>query len=173
MKGFLTVLAAGSLVAGLSGVAVSQGAGPGGKSKPPANSQGKTQGKGQGAQQGQGRRGGFGRVQEEVLAKLNLTAPQKQKIGAIQQKTRDAMMKLRDAPGDRQQKMAKFRELSQKSRQEVLAVLTPKQKAQFEELMKAAIEKMRSERGQRNGPPPGGKDGKSGKPGKPGTPPPA
>lgn len=117
-----------------------------------------------GAGQGQRQGGGFmmrGKIQEEVLKKLNLTAAQKTKWESITKQMRAEMDKIRSESEksgkrpDREQMMAKFKGYNDK----LMAVLTPKQKTDYEKLMKEAMEKMRKERG---GGGPGGPGGRGG-----------
>jgi Spy/CpxP family protein refolding chaperone len=140
MKKVLTGLVAVAAVMALATSAVAQSAGP--------------KNGGQGGQQGRQGQGGQqfrmrGQMQEQILKKLNLTAAQKQKWDATTKQMRDDMMKTREAAQksgkqpDRAQFTAKMKTWNDK----LMAILTPKQKADYEKLMKEAVEKMRKERG--------------------------
>ncbi len=161
----LSLLLAGIVAASLATSTWAQGAGPKGGAKPPQQG-------GKLGQPGQGKGGPgmrMGKMYGELMGKLDLSAAQKSRIAAIDAKHKDSMQKLMQAPGERDQKMTKFRELSQKHRSDVQAVLTPAQKAQFERLMKEAREKFRQNRGDPGAP---GKAGKGNPPPGKGTPPP-
>lgn len=119
-----------------------------------------------GAGQGQRQAGGMmmrGKIQEEVLKKLNLTAAQKTKWENVTKQMRAEMDKVREESKksgkrpDREQMMAKFKGYNDK----LMAILTPKQKTDYEKLMKEAMEKARKERGGAGGG--AGDKGKGGK----------
>ena len=113
-----------------------------------------------GQKPGQGR----GHWREELYAKLKLTATQKKKIEAIDLKFRTDMGKLRDAKGDREANMAKFKKLMDKHDKDVLALLDKKQKVVYQAALK--------ERSKRFMGGPGGRMGGPGGPGGPGGRPP-
>lgn len=141
MKKILMGLVAMAAVMSLATSAVAQGAGP------------KTGGQGQ----GQGQRGQFQqqrqKMQEEILKKLNLTAAQKTKWDATTKQMRAEMDKIRaDAQKsgkqpDRQQFMTKMKGWNDK----LMAILTPKQKTDYEKYMKEVMEKARQQRGGQGG----------------------
>jgi len=119
-----------------------------------------------GAGQGQRQGGGMmmrGKIQAEVLKKLNLTAAQKTKWENVSKQMRAEMDKIRaesEKSGkrpDRQEMMAKFKGYNDK----LMAILTPKQKTDYEKFMKEAMEKARKERGGQGGPG-GGAGGRGG-----------
>lgn len=155
LMGFLATVA----VMALATSAVAQSAGP----KNGGQGGGKA-----GAGQGQRQGGGMmmrGKIQEEVLKKLNLTTAQKSKWDTITKQMRAEMDKIRAAGEksgkrpDRQEMMAKFKGYNDK----LMAVLTPKQKTDYEKYMKEAMEKARKERGGGPGGPGGGGAGGKGK----------
>ena len=149
MKKIINLILVGAAMSALVTSAFAQTAGPRNGGGAP-----------QGGQRGPGGPGGqrgemmqrMRKMQEEVMAKLNLTPQQKTKIKSLNDKFQDDMKKLRDGvkqgerPTDAQRE--KMRDLSTKHREAIQAVLTPKQKEQYEKLMKEAMEKMRKERGQ-------------------------
>jgi hypothetical protein len=93
-----------------------------------------------------GARGGFGMINVENLRALGLTDDQKKKIEEAQEKMRTAVrppegFNFRDAtPEERQAQIEKMREVGQKAGEEFRAtlngILTARQKARAEELMK-------------------------------------
>ena len=104
--------------------------------------------------------GGRGMGVEMLLNGIELTQPQKDKLKAIQEKfapenkkARDAMMAAREK-GERPtpEQMQAMRDLAQKERDEVRAVLTTEQQTKFDANLKEMQERM-----QRRGPPPGGR----------------
>jgi len=116
---------------------------------------------GKGGQRPGGMRMGFG-MSDQVLAKLNLTAAQKQKVEALRTKVRVEMEKMRTATGangrpDRE----KVRAVFEKYQKEFMAILTPEQKKKLEAERKAMMEKYRKQAGGAGGPggKPGGKTG--------------
>lgn len=151
MKKVLSGLVAVTAVMALATSAVAQSAGPknGGQGGKQGGQQGQQGRQGQGGQQFRMR----GQMQEEILKKLNLSAAQKQKWDATTKSMRDEMTKMREAAQksgkqpDRAQFTAKMKTWNDK----LMAILTPKQKADYEKLMKEAVEKMRKERGGQGG----------------------
>lgn len=137
MKKLLTGLAAVAAVMALATSAIAQSAGP--------------KNGGQGAGQGQRGQGGQmrGKLQAEVLKKLNLTAAQKLKWDSTTKQMQAEMTKMRaDAQKsgkrpDREQSLAKMKGWNEK----LMAILTVKQKGDYEKLMKEAMDKWRKENG--------------------------
>jgi len=89
-----------------------------------------------------------GKLQKEVLEKLNLTADQKQKWEANAKAMRSEMEKLRgqssgDQKPDRKAMMEKMKGYQDK----FMAILTPKQQTQYKKLMEEAVAKFRKENG--------------------------
>lgn len=98
-------------------------------------------------QEGKGRRMmGMRKMQQEMLAKLNLTPQQKQKVEALQKQTQEKMKALMTSAGDQQAKMEKMRQIRTDSRKQMEAILTPAQKAQLKKLMEEARKKMMERR---------------------------
>jgi Spy/CpxP family protein refolding chaperone len=104
--------------------------------------------------------GGRGMGVEMLLQGIELTDPQKDKLKVIQEKfapenkkARDAMMAAREK-GERPtpEQMQAIRDLAQKERDEVRAVLTTEQQVKFDANLKEMQERM-----QRRAPPPGGR----------------
>ena len=100
-----------------------------------------------------------GKLQKEILEKLNLTADQKSKWEANAKEMRAEMEKLRaqNTSGqkpDRKAMMEKMKGYQDK----MMAILTPKQQEQYKKLMEEAVAKYRKENG-------GGEAGKGGKKG--------
>ncbi len=172
MKKWITILAVSTLMVGASVSANAQGAGPGnGRQKPPAAGPGGQGGPGgkPGEARGQGR-GRMMQMSKDILEKLNLTKEQKSKIEALNAKTKAAMEKLRgqagkggEKGGNREGMREKMMEIMKNHREEMMKILTPKQKAEFEKLMKEAMEKWRKEH-------PGGPGGAGGPGGRGGAP---
>jgi Spy/CpxP family protein refolding chaperone len=163
MKKLITIMIAGALAASFATSAFAQGAGPRG---------GGVQGGQGGIGGGKGQRQGGGmrmmKMQQELMAKLNLTTAQKTKIEAINKKFADDMKTLREKAktGDRKALQPEFRKAQMAHREEIAAVLTAEQKKKYQEEMKAMMEKMRKERG---GDGKWGQNGKGGKAGKGGA----
>lgn len=152
MKKFLTLVTAVGLAVSLSAISLAQGAGP------KNGGQGSTTQKGQKGQEG--RRGGMmmrGKMMQEILAKLNLTADQKKKIEALQASTREKIKALRDKNkgGDMRSMRDQFRPIMEAHQKGMKDILTDAQEKKLEELMKEA----RAKRGGPGGPPKGGKGG--------------
>ena len=119
----------------------------------------------QNKQGAQGQRGLMmrGKVQQEVLGKLNLTADQKSKWEAVAKDMRTEMEKLRGknqagAKPDRKALMEKMKGYQDK----FMAILTTKQQEQYKKLMEEAIAKYRKENGGGAGAGAGGKKGGGG-----------
>jgi len=91
------------------------------------------------AQDQQGGRGG--RNMAAMLFKdITLSSAQQAKVDSIQTKYREQMQTLRSSGGDQQEMRAKGRELQEKQRDELRAVLTDDQKKTFDK----NVEDMRS-----------------------------
>ncbi|HVL39236.1 MAG TPA: hypothetical protein VM328_07580 [Fimbriimonadaceae bacterium] len=153
MKRLTAFLAVAGLALGAASITFAQAAGPA--------KQGDKQGA-QGAKQGAqgGQQGNFGarraKMNEEIFAKLNLTAAQKTKIQALQKKSQEKMRALMQKPGDRQAKRPEFQKLMKENHDALMAILTPAQRTKFEALRKEAMEKLRGQRGQGGPGRPGG-----------------
>jgi Spy/CpxP family protein refolding chaperone len=113
--------------------------------------QGQGQGQRQGQPPGQNREGAMFRMQEQILAKLNLTADQKKRVTALNKKTEESMKKLREAPGEMRSKMPKFREIHEGHEKALLQILTAQQRTRYQELLKQERERRMKERQQRQG----------------------
>lgn len=116
-------------------------------------------GAGQRQQGGMRRMGG---MNNEILAKLNLTADQKTKIAALQKKSREKMMELRkdfQPGGDRSAMRTKLQAMQKENRAELQKILTPAQLKQFDALVKEQRQKMRQQRQQNGGRPNGAPQG--------------
>lgn len=87
-----------------------------------------------------GRMQGMRKMQEEILAKLNLTADQKAKIKSLNDKFQKEIQDLMKA-GDPQSNRDKFRELSKTHREAMLKILTPAQQKQYKTLIDEARKK--------------------------------
>ncbi|MBS1705066.1 MAG: hypothetical protein JST40_04270 [Armatimonadetes bacterium] len=145
MKSILKLVSVAALAAMVIGSSFAQTPpGPRGGGKGPANGQ-------QGGQRMRG--GGMMKMQQEIFAKLNLTADQKKKIEALNKKTGDAMRALENKkPEERRTAMQKIREDHQNA---LMKILTPKQQQEYKKLMKEQMEKFRKEH-------PGGPGGPNG-----------
>lgn len=146
MKKLLQLTIIGLIGAALVAPAMAQNPGPrGGQQEQNRNRQGRLMG-----------------MQQEILKKLNLTKDQEVKIEALQKRTREEMAKLRQGmtPGQRpseeqrEQMREKTRAIMEKSREELMNILTKEQRDQFQKLMREAMEKNR----QGQPPRPGGRD---------------
>lgn len=164
----LVLIITGTVLA--TALAFSQAAGPQG--------QGKGQAKGQGGQVRAGQRGPGGpgqggpdraamrqrmqQMQKEIYAKLKLSADQTKKVEALDKATTKKLDDLRAAPGDRQSKGPKMREIRDAHQKELEKILTKAQADQFKKLRKEQMDKMRAQfgggrgPGGPGGPPPGG-----------------
>lgn len=143
MKRIFTVFTVSALTLALSAGLFAQGAGP--------------KGGGVGQQKGQEGRGfKRGKMNQEFMTKLNLTADQKKKVEALQKSTQEKMRALMGkggAPGDRQGMREKFKPIMEAHMKAMKEILTPEQEKKLEAMRK----EMRSKRG---GPgAPGGKGG--------------
>jgi Spy/CpxP family protein refolding chaperone len=141
MKKWMLMMAVMATVFSVATSAFGQSAGP----KNGAGLQGKgkqDKAVGQGAMRG--------KLQQEVLAKLNLTAEQKSQWEAVAKDMRAEMQKLRGQNQDGKQVDRKAMMEKMKGYQEkFMAILTPEQKEQYKKLMQEAVAKARK-----------GKDGK-------------
>lgn len=151
-KMFVAALAAVALVAG----SFAQGAGPKG---------GAVGGGAQGGQRGPGggaRRGGLMKMDEEVLATLNLTNDQKSRIKALKMKVgADMKAAMQKNQGDREAMKTAFKAAGKSYKEGLSRILSPAQEKQYHAAMKARMAEFRKNH-------PGGAAGK----GK-GTPPPS
>lgn len=145
MKKLMQLLGIATLAVAVMVPAMAQDAGPRG-------------GKGQKAEGREGRQ--MGRMQEvnkKILAQLDLSAEQKEKIKALEEATRAELEKSRPGPdGDRQQARQKMAEIQRNHREKLMAILTPAQRTKYQELWRAEMEKMRKERGGKPGQRPAG-----------------
>jgi len=150
MKKLAMMMAALVAVVGLATSATAQAAGPrdGGGGLQQGN---KRQG-------GMGMRMGAGRLEQEIVPKLKLSADQQKKWDAVNKDIKAEMEKMRAqfqkgqqgakgerpqmSDADRQKLMAKFKGFQDKK----MAILTKDQKAMYEKLMKEARDKMMKER---------------------------
>jgi Spy/CpxP family protein refolding chaperone len=163
MKKFVKVLTIGGLALSLAGGVFAQGAGPAGGAPKP----GLGQGKGQGAP-GQGPRGGAGmmrRGQDEMFAKLNLTADQKKKVEALNKALQDKVQGMfqKNKNGDRSAMREQMKPIMEKYQKDLKAILTKAQWDQLEKMRQERREKMRQQFGAGAGKP-GEKPGTAPKP---------
>ena len=78
-------------------------------------------------------------MSDQVLAKLNLTPAQKQKVDALRTKLRTEMEKMRAANGpNNRPDREKMRAVFEKYQKEFMAILTPEQKKKLEAERKAS-----------------------------------
>lgn len=142
-------------VMALSTSAFAQQAGPrGGGGKPEGGREGR---------QGGGMR--MMKIEDEIFAKLNLTAQQKTQINKLREDRRKAVEGLRAKNLQREQIRPEMQKITTNYREGLKKILNPAQEKQYQELWKAAVEKMRKERGGQGRP--GGRPGGPGQ-GKPG-----
>ncbi len=134
MKKIFTLVGIVAAVGALATASFAQKPGPGGQ-----GGQGGKFGGGQGGP-GQGRMQGMRKMQEEILAKLNLTADQKSKIKALNDKFQKDIQALMKS-GDPQSNRDKFRELSKNHRDAMMKILTPAQQTQYKKLIDEARKK--------------------------------
>lgn len=152
MKKLMMVLAVSAAVLGVATSAMAQKAGPkGGGGLEQGNKQGKI------GQRMQMR----GKMQKEILAKLDLSADQKSKWEANAKAMRTEMEALR-GKGDTGQKPDRkaLMEKMKGYQEKFMAILTPKQQEQYKKLMEEAVAKYRKENG--GGAGAGGKKGGGG-----------
>lgn len=83
-----------------------------------------------------------------LLKDITLSTAQQAKVDSINAKYRDQMMALRNEGGDRETMMSKRRDLMEKQRDEIKAVLTDDQKKTFDK----NVEDMRANMGNRRPP---------------------
>lgn len=146
MKKTLTVLAIATMALGLGVGAYAQDAGPqGGQLK-----------QGQGQRKGGGMQKARGKIQQDILAQLNLTADQKAKIEALNKKTQETVKeKMAAADGDRQKGGQGMREVMKNHQESLMKILTKEQQVKYRELWMAKMKEMREKRGDRPGNPGG------------------
>jgi hypothetical protein len=77
-------------------------------------------------------RGGRGNMAAMLLKDITLTPAQQAKSDSIQTKYRGQMQTLRAGGGDQQEMRSKGRELQEKQREEIKAILTDDQKKVFD-----------------------------------------
>ena len=192
MKNVIKIFVAIAVMGVMSVSAFAQGAGPGGAK---GGAQGGQRGPGGPGGPGGGgmRRGGRMKMDEEVLAKLNLTAGQKAKVKSLkeatQKKVQDLMKTMGPGPGaagagkaggagkpgaggagrpdpaKRKEMQEKFKPIMEGYTKGLKGILTPPQFTAYEKGMKEAMDKMRAQFG-------GGKAGGPGAGKGKGTPPP-
>ncbi|MCB8933248.1 MAG: hypothetical protein M9921_09795 [Fimbriimonadaceae bacterium] len=149
MKIVITLITTAALAGSLVTAAFAQAAGP--------KNGGQGQGLGQGQRQGQGqqlqnraRAGQMQKINQEVLAKLNLNKRQQSKLEAAQKKLQDGLKELMEKARETKDRAA-FREEAQKLqteyRETVKTTLTEQQLKKYQELMRAALEKLRKDGG--------------------------
>lgn len=164
MKNILRIATVSLCAMALASLSFAQAAGPKGGDK-------SKQGAGAGTKQRQagppqGRRGGMG---AELMEKLGLSADQKKKIEALNQKTQAAIKAaVEKAGGDRAKARDAMRPIMENQRKEMNAILTPAQQEKLKALRKEMIDKFRKENGgtpPKNGPKPPSSKGKGGKTG--------
>lgn len=119
--------------------ALAQAAGP--KGGAPGGQAGERRQQGPGG----GRMGGM-RMSEEMMAKLSLSAAQKQKMEALQKKMQAEMKALMDGnKGDREAMRDKVMPMMKKYREDMNKILTKAQQAKLEALRKEMMEKRRKD----------------------------
>ncbi|MBL8087538.1 MAG: Spy/CpxP family protein refolding chaperone [Chthonomonas sp.] len=140
----------------------------------PGGGPGPGPGQGQGGGRERGPGGGMAqrqqKIEDKVLAQLNLSDKQKAEIKALREKTKKAMDELRgkgggqgNPPSDEDRK--KMRDVMEGYRTGLEKILTAEQREEFKKLMKEEMEKARKERGEGRGPGRGGPGGPGGGPG--------
>ena len=72
----------------------------------------------------------------ELKEKLGLTDAQVEQLKKIFAEEREQMKALHDKEGTKEDKMAEMRKIHEATRAKIAAILTPEQKAQFEEMRK-------------------------------------
>ncbi len=130
-----------TLVAG----AFAQAAGPqGGGVQGGAGQQGGKQGKGAGLKQMQ-------KLETEIWTKLTpaLSNDQKSKLEQINQKTKDAYKALKDKAqnGDKAAMRGEMQKIQGERRESIKALLSPDQQKSYMDLMKAAMAKIKKDKG--------------------------
>lgn len=144
MKKILTLITTAALAGSLATAAFAQAAGP-------KNGGGQGQGlgqdrQGQGPLQNRARLGQMQKINQEILAKVNLNKRQQTKLEAAQKKLQEGLKELM-AKARESQDRAALREGAQKLqteyRETLKATLNEQQMKQYQELMRAALEKMR------------------------------
>ncbi len=93
-------------------------------------------------------------AKKHMAEKLNLTAEQKQRVQILHDQTKARLQALKNSPGDRTSKAAKFKEIREASRTEFQSILTSDQKAKLQEMKKNLNDRL----GKRQG---GKRDGKT------------
>ncbi|HMS54134.1 MAG TPA: hypothetical protein PKA27_01915 [Fimbriimonadaceae bacterium] len=146
MNKFLKVASLSLCALAMASMSFAQAAGPkGGAGKPGAGVQKGAPGGGPGAGRQGGMRRGMG-MNEEMMAKLGLSADQKKKIEALNKKTQDQMKAVFEgSKGDREKAREKMRPIMENQRNEMKKILTPAQQAKLEQLRKEMIEKFRKD----------------------------
>lgn len=141
MKKLLTIFAVSVIAMSLSVASFAQDAGPKGGAPGLGGKAGRT-----------GQVGKLGKIHDEILAKLNLTQAQKDKIAALKKELQSKVSELRKS-GDKDAAKGKLRELMQEHSKAVMNVLTPAQKEQYAKLLKEYREKIGKGKGKGDIPP--------------------
>lgn len=122
MKRWLSLFAAGALALAV----VSTGTAP----SPAFAAKGNKLGK-------QGKGGGHLKKLREALDKLNLSADQKTQVDQLLNATQGEVKQIREGSGTPEEKKAKMKEAGRAMRQKLGTILTPEQKKQLRETMRA------------------------------------
>jgi Spy/CpxP family protein refolding chaperone len=143
MKRIINIFIATGVMAALAVTSFAQGAGPKG------GAQGGAQGKaGQGQKGPGGRRGGFGNMDAEILAKLNLTEAQKKDIKTLKEATQKKMMEMIKAGGgpggDRSAMREKLKPVMDGYQTGLKKIMTPAQFSEYEKAMKEMRKKFQN-----------------------------
>lgn len=91
-------------------------------------------------------RGGRPNMAAMLLKDITLSPAQQAKVDSINTKYRDQMMALRNEGGDRETMMQKRRDLMEKERDEIKAVLTDDQKKTFDKNVEDMRQNMQNRR---------------------------
>jgi hypothetical protein len=142
MKKLLSVTTIAAMAIGISAFAFAQDAGPKGPQGAPPKSGGKGQN-----QRGWGR---MAQVENEVLAKVKLTAAQKKSVKTLQEETAAKLKALIEKPGERQEKGKEMRKIREDHQNSLMKILDKTQQAQYRELYMAKMKELREQR-QKNG----------------------
>ena len=144
MKKFLSATTIATLAIGMSAFAIAQDAGPKGPQANPPRSGGKGQNQ---QQRGWGR---MGQVENEILAKVKLTAAQKKSVKTLQDGTAAKLKALMEKPGERQEKGKEMRKIREDHQAGLMKILSKEQQAQYRELYMAKMKELREQR-EKNG----------------------
>lgn len=133
MKKTLSFLCTAAIALSLAATAGAQAAGPKEGQKPAFGSE--------------KRQAAMKKMRAELLAKLDLSDEQKQKVEALDKKfAEDLKAAMKASKGDREAAKGKMGEMRKSHQEAMMKILTPEQQRKFMDFRKEAMKKARAER---------------------------